>query len=130
MRDTPRNQNLTKWPIRWDTHDKHKSINICKITNTKTLKHIYIGRRVSVIVEEGRNKGLTITGTLGINDGGNPDFSPEEVPYSIVFDKRFKEEEAYLLFPDEDIEFLYGPAPKQPPTNRATPKKETSRTTD
>ena len=80
----------------------------------------YDGRRVSVRIDEGPNKGKTITGTIGLNDGANPDYTPGQRPYTIEYDSKFKEPPEYVNFPDETINFLDGSAPK----NKAKPKKK------
>ena len=85
---------------------------------------------MSVVIEEGTNKGLTITGTMGLNDNSNPDYTIDEVPYTIVFDQQFKEAKEHLSLPDKTVTFLDGPTPVVKPQKTVVvkPKKAAPRT--
>jgi hypothetical protein len=103
-------------------------------------KDKYVGRKVSVQITDGANEGKLITGVVALNNGTNDDYPADEMPYAIVFDKRFKEPDEFVSFPDDDIKFLdeapittsksKNPKPKAPTkktTTKKTPDKTTSR---
>ena len=96
-------------------HSRIAQVNHYLQKNTYEDTSKYVGRRVSLPISAGQNKGKTITGVVGLNDGANPDFTPDKMPFSVVFDKKFKEPDEYISFPDKDIKFLDGPVPKQTP---------------
>ena len=75
----------------------------------------FVGKRVGIKMDEGRNKGKTVHGTVKLNDGSNPDTPPARRPYMVVFDAKFKEETEMVSFPDNDIQFL---GQKPPPGAR------------
>lgn len=66
----------------------------------------YVGMRVKVRVEQGRNKDKIVIGTVGLNMDENPDIPSEKMPFSITFDKEYNEEPEYMDLPDPDVELF------------------------
>ena len=80
-------------------HSRLTQVNQYLQNNTYEDTTQYVERRVSVPISAAKNKGTTITGTMGSNDGKQTDSTPGEMPYSVVFDRNSKSPTSMCHFP-------------------------------